>query len=179
MPRKPKDPPESPDMKAYWKSIAEMPALASEENLPAREHFSGASAAPGALLKSSLWQAGYAEGVYETLQALLDDEAATKERARQIVGMSTAMKQQLARANALRERALDPAVKAARTQRLKRMQRDEAQAAEFAALIRAGESTETARAKMGVGAVRAKRLRAIAVKMKWIRSRQRKAGSIP
>lgn len=70
----------------------------------------------------------------------------------------------------------DPAVKAGRTKQLKRILRDEGQAVEFAALIRAGESTETARAKMGIGLVRAKRLRAIAVRLKWIRSRQMKAG---
>jgi hypothetical protein len=64
------------------------------------------------------------------------------------------------------------AAKAGRTKQLKRILRDEGQAAEFAALIRAGETTETARAKMGIGLVRAKRLRAIAVRLKWIRERQ-------
>ena len=67
----------------------------------------------------------------------------------------------------------DPAVKAGRTKRLQRTLRDEGQAAEFAAMIRGGETTETARAKMGIGEVKAKRLRAIAVAHKWLEPHQR------
>ena len=67
----------------------------------------------------------------------------------------------------------DPAVKSGRTKRLQRTLRDEAQAAEFAAMIRGGETTETARAKMGIGEVKAKRLRAVAVRMKWLERHQR------
>ncbi len=71
-----------------------------------------------------------------------------------------------------REAGEDPAVKAGRTKRLRRTLRDEGQAAEFAALIRGGDTTETARAKMGIGEVKAKRLRAIAVAHKWLQPHQ-------
>lgn len=171
-----------------------------------------------ALLESGLWQAGYQQGVKDTMRKMAgkrgetpgqksarlrrlarivrDEELAremaalirageTTESARHKMGSQPIGVGRAHRVRALAVRlglldprgvAPDPAVKAARTQARKRMGRDEAQAPEFAALIRAGNSTEEAREKMGIGAVRAKRLRAICVKMKWVRPRQRKAG---
>lgn len=130
------------------------------------------------LLQSSLWQTGYEQGVDDTLRELLKDPAATMERAKKLAASKTY--DTAAMAAALRRHPPQtPQQKAARTQELKRMLRDEEQAGVFAALVRSGLTTEEAREKMQIGAVRAKRLRAIAVKLKWIRPRQRKAGVIP
>jgi hypothetical protein len=72
---------------------------------------------------------------------------------------------------------LSPAAKAGATKRVRRELQDQSLAGEFAAHIRAGLTTDEAREKMNLGAVKAQRIRAIAVRMGFIRSRQRKAGT--
>jgi hypothetical protein len=98
---------------------------------------------------------------------------ATKARAIS-TAFAEAIKKRMAERAQEREPGEDPAIKSARTRSAKRALRDQGQAAEFALLIRGGETTETARAKMGIGAVKAKRIRAIAVRLKLIDRRQRK-----
>lgn len=170
MPRTPKDPSAPTDTKAYWKSLAEM--LAPTEGEEHRPAMPTADPAPGAgdLFRSALWQAGYAAGVADVYRALVENRVATIEKAEQAVKHAEAMALERARAAALRKaaakvQAQSPAVKAARTKRLRRVFRDEAQAIEFAALIRAGHTTESARAQLGLGDVRARRIRAAAVRM--------------
>jgi len=112
-----------------------------------------------------------------TARELLDDPALMFKAAKVAVEKRRASDREfieaVKRAREESERKVeDPAAKAGRTKRLQRTLRDEGQASEFAALIRAGDTTETARAKMGIGEVKAKRLRAIAVAHKWLQPHQ-------
>lgn len=66
-----------------------------------------------------------------------------------------------------------PGQKSARMRRLNRIIDDEIMAVPLAALINSGASTEAARKKLGIGAVRAQRVRNVAVRMGLLRSRQR------
>jgi aspartate aminotransferase-like enzyme len=127
----------------------------------------------GVLLRNSVWQAGYERGVMDSLHALIKDPAGMLERAKRI---TEPVSETAALADALRRRVASRtgAERSASTRRLRRQLRDEAQAVEFAALVRAGDTTEQARAKMKIGDVKAKRLRAIAVRLNMIRPRQMK-----
>lgn len=79
----------------------------------------------------------------------------------------------------LRKDAATPEKKAGRTKQLHRLARDEAMARDFAALIRAGHTTETARAKMGLGDVRARRIRKMAVQAGLLMPQQRTRQNVP
>lgn len=67
-----------------------------------------------------------------------------------------------------------PGQKSARLRRTQRLIRDEQQAVELAALIRGGDTTESARRKMGVGVVRAQRIRSVAVRLGLLQRRAAK-----
>jgi hypothetical protein len=67
-----------------------------------------------------------------------------------------------------------PTEKSARIRRLEQRARDETLAQAMAALVDAGDTTEAARVKLGIGHIRAQRVRTLAVRRGLLRRRQRK-----
>jgi hypothetical protein len=141
----------------------------------------GQGAVDAELIRSTADRGGYERGAIDFLRVYRAKDFTTLDAALEkwspAIERFDAMEKARAEAQAISGTApTTMQAKASRTRQLNRMARDQAQAAEFAALIRGGETTVTAAKKMGIGIVRAKRLRSVAVSLKWIRVRQRKAG---
>lgn len=130
------------------------------------------------------WNAGFNEGVREGARQGVDqfvrmlEERLGKDEADRILAKAFPPKplgskfwEKLIMGDSLTGET--PAQKSARQRRTQRILRDEEQATELAALVREGHTTESARQKMGIGVVRAQRIRAVAVRLGLIEGRRK------
>jgi hypothetical protein len=136
-------------------SLSDSPALGDD-----RYTIEGHKAAIAALQKDP-----QLSGLYEHLKIAESFVRRRRDLERQREGTAALLR--------ARQDTKDPAVKAARTKQYKRALREEGQAVEFAHLIRGGHTTQTARRVMKIGGDKAKRLRALAVRMKLLDAQQR------